>query len=112
MARTAITPQQASATGLALNFEAANTDGNSFKLAAGRAIRVRNASAGAVTVTIPSTATVDGLVVPNRTVNVPATTGDVYIALGQAAAPRQSDGSVWINYSAVASVTVAVIDVP
>jgi hypothetical protein len=36
----------------------------------------------------------------------------VLIALGRADAYKQSDGTAWLDYSAVTSVTVAVVDVP
>lgn len=112
MARTPITAQVATSAGLTPTFEAANTDGNSYVLRQGRVLRVKNASAAAITVTLPTPGTVDGLAIPERTVNVPATSGDVLIALGKGDAYRQSDGTVLVDYSAVASVTVAVIDVP
>jgi hypothetical protein len=55
---------------------------------------------------------VDGLAIPDRVVAVPATTGDVLIGLGAGDAYRQPDGTAFIDYSAVTSVTVAVIQAP
>lgn len=111
MPRTAITPQRATSAGLAPAYEAANGLGNSFPLVAGRALHVKNASAAAVTVTVPTPGTVDGLAIADRTISV-AAGGDQLIGLGTNAAYRQPDGTALVDYSAVASVTVAVIDVP
>lgn len=109
MPRTAITPQRITAAGLAPAYEPANVAGNSYKLQASRVLHVKNGSGGSVTVTIPSTATVDGLAVPNRTVTV-AAGADRLVALGAGAAHKQTGGVTYVDYSAVTSVTVAVLD--
>lgn len=114
MARTAITPQAAVAAGTAVTFEAANVDGNSFTAARGRALHVKNGSASPITVTVPTPASVDGLAVADRAVAVAAGAHTV-IGLGAATAAgiyAQTDGSVYVDYSAVTTVTVAVIDQP
>jgi hypothetical protein len=110
MPRTKITPQPAGSGGLAPNFEAANVDGNSYVLRPGRALRVKNGSAAGVNVTVPTPGTVDGLAVAERVVAV-AAGADVTIGLGRGDAYRQSDGQAHVDYDAVASVTVAVVDV-
>lgn len=112
MPRTLVTPQQVTSAGVTPTFEAANALGNAVAPAYGRCIRVKNGSGSAVTVTVPTPGTIDGLAIADRTVTVPATTGDVLIALGRGDAYRQADGTVWLDYSAVTSVTVAVTDVP
>lgn len=112
MPRTAITPQAAGSSGLSPNFEAANVDGNSFAVRPGRLLEVKNTSAAAVNVTIPTPGTVDGLAIADRVVAVPATTGHVRIALGKGDVYRQTDGAALVDYAAVAGVTVAVVDVP
>lgn len=114
MARTPITPQRGTAAGLAAAFEPANAAGNSFAPARGRALHVRNGSAAPITVTIPTPATVDGLAIADRAVSV-AVSGHAVIYLGPpetAGIYAQPDGTVNADYSAVASVTVAVIDTP
>jgi hypothetical protein len=110
MPRTAITAQPVTATGVAVTYEAANVLGNSFTLIPNRVLHVKNGGGSPITVTIPSTQTVEGLAVPSRTVSVTNAT-DKFISLGASGAHRQTDGSVNIDYSAVTSVTVAVIDV-
>lgn len=111
MARTAITAQVATPAGLAPAFEPANVDGNSFVLRQSRALRVKNGSGASVNVTIPTPGTVDGLAIADRVVAV-AAGADMLIGLGRGDVYRQTDGSVYVDYSAVTSVTVAVIDVP
>lgn len=111
MARTDITAQAVSSTGLSPTLEPANVEGNAYVLRKGRVLRVKNGSASPITVTLPTPGTIDGLAVTDRTVAVPATTGDVFISLGRGDAYRQSGGKVHVDYSAVTSVTVAVLDV-
>jgi hypothetical protein len=109
MPRTVITPQRLTAAGITPTYEAANVLGNSYKLAAGRIMHVKNGAGAPITVTIPTTQAVDGLTVPARTVTVPATS-DKFVALGTAATHRQTGGLVNVDYSSVTTVTVAVLD--
>ncbi|RBY82681.1 hypothetical protein [Blastococcus sp. TF02A-26] len=111
MARTAITPQVATPAGLTPAFEPANVDGNSFVLRQARALRIKNGSGVSINVTLPTPGTVDGLAIADRVVAVPAG-ADMLIGLSRGDAYRQTDGSVYVDYSAVASVTVAVLDIP
>lgn len=111
MPRTAITAQQATSAGLVPNFEPANVDGNSFTLRQARALRVKNGSAASVNVTLPTPGTVDGLAIDNRVIAV-AAGADMVIGLGRGDAYRQTDGTVHVDYSAVTTVTVAVLDLP
>lgn len=110
MPRTAILPQTVTASGLTATYEAANVDGNSFTWAARRILHVVNDDAAGITVTIPTPATVNGLAVEDQTVAVGAGT-DVFIGPFGASAFRQDNSTVHVDYSAVASVTVAVLEV-
>lgn len=109
MPRTAVTPQTVLSSGRVMSYEAANVDGNSIANAyVRRDLTVKNASAGSINVTLITPGTIDGLAIADRVIAVAAgaetrirTDNDAY---------RQSDGSVHIDYSAVASVTVAVTD--
>jgi hypothetical protein len=109
-----ITPQAGTSAGAAVTFEAANALGNSFRPARGRAVHVKNGSVSPMDVTLPTPATADGLAIDSRVVTVPAGAHKV-IALGAASGAgiyAQPDGSVNLDYSAVTSVTVAVVDQP
>jgi hypothetical protein len=111
MPRTAITPQRATSAGLAPAYEPANVAGNSYRLATGRVLHIKNASGASVTVTIPTPGSVDGLAVADRTVAVPAAT-DRFIALSKQSVYQQTGGTAHVDYSAVTSVTVAAFDIP
>lgn len=108
MPRTAITPQRSAVAGLSLVTEPANVLGNTLPLNDRLALVVKNGSASSINVTIPSTTTVDGLVLPNRVIAVPAGT-DRYIRPSSVSA--QAGGVVNVDYSAVTTVTVAVLEV-
>lgn len=107
MARTRITPQRVVVAGLAPATEPANVDGNSVAFSDRAALIVRNASAAQVNVTFPSTSSVDGLALPNRVVAVAAGAERFFRLSGTAVQPG---GVVHVDYSAVASVTVSVVE--
>lgn len=109
MARSAVTPQTVTSSGLVPATEPANVDGHSFTPKPGRALRVTNGSAASVNVTVVTPGVADGdLPIPDRVVAVAAGTTRYFAGLGPVF--RQADGTVHINYSAVASVTVALLD--
>ncbi len=108
MPRTPITPQAVVVTGLALVPEPGNVDGNTIPLSGRQALQVVNGSAASINVTIPSSATVEGLAVSSRVVAVPA---GATRHLRSSEAGRQAGNVVNVDYSAVASVTVALLEV-
>lgn len=105
-----VAPQRPNLTGLAANFAAASVGGDKFDPGERVMLHVKNASAGAVTVTIETPNTILGLAVADAQVSVPAG-GERYIG----PFPREhfagSDGLVSVTWSATASVTFAVIAV-
>lgn len=106
MARTAVTPQQVTSSGLVAATEPANVDGNSIPV--GAVLQVDNASAGSINVTIPTPGSIDGdLPLPDRVVAVAAGATALIGRLGPVF--HQSDDTIHIDYSAVTSVTVAAI---
>lgn len=112
MARTQITPQAATSAGLAVAFEPANVEGNSFAPKRGRALVVRNGSGSSITVTLPTPATADGLAIADRTVTL-AAGAQAHVGLGaQGGIYAQTTGLVHVDYSVVTTVTVAVVDTP
>jgi hypothetical protein len=110
MARTTLTTQQIARTGVIHTFGAVDQpNGNQFLNVDERVfIYVKNASGGAVNVTIPTPITIDDLAVGDRVVNIAA---GVNKLIGPF--PRQyynqTDGMVYIDYDTGTSVTIAVI---
>lgn len=108
MARTVITPQKAASAGLALATEPGNVDGHSLPIERGVVLLVNNGSAGSINVTLVTPGSADGdLALPDRVVAVPAGASRYFGNLD--AVYRQLDGTVHVDLSAVASVTVAAI---
>lgn len=111
MARTALTVQSIIRNGLAPSFGAANVDGHAVPNDGKTWIEVKNAGGSPITVTIQTPGTVDGMAVADRTVVVPATTGDRMIGPFPPNQYNQISGSdvgtVYVDFSAVTSVTVA-----
>lgn len=110
MARTALTVIDVALAGTNPHPTAANVDGHSVTWARDLALVVRNSDASGKTVTLDVPNTLNGLTIPDRTVAV-ASNGTAVIPLG-ASEYRQVDGTVFIDYSAVTSVTVGVIRLP
>lgn len=100
--------QQVPITGVTPTFVAASAGGDSATPDDRTALRVKNASAGAITVTVVVPGSSYGQLNPDVAVSVPATTGDVLIALPPAVLDPAT-GLVGWTYSAVASVTVALV---
>ena len=119
MARTELTVQNISRTGLEPTYSAANVDGHAFNNASGRIfLHILNTGGAACTVTIVTPITVDGKDVPDQTFSVQATTGDKLSGPFPAAVYNQVDSTlsidkaVWVGYSATSGVTVAAIKLP
>lgn len=115
MARTDVASiQVVSTAGLTPSFEAANgSGGQQFANNGRRILRVKNASGSPVTVTVLIPATLDGVAPANggKQVTIPATTGDVTLGPFGATTYNQADGKVYVDFSAVTSVTLAVLEV-
>jgi hypothetical protein len=113
MAHTALTPQKATSSGVALTFAAADgTNGNSFIPSHGRALHVKNGGGSAITLTLPTPQTVDGLAVADRSVTVGAGAHAVVSVTPELSAYSQADKTVWVDFSSATSVTVALVDQP
>lgn len=111
MARTALTTQAVTPSGVAIALTAANADGNSVDVGDGYTLVVRNDDASSKTVTVQTPHQVEGVDVAEVTLAVPA--GEVgFVALDSQLFRRRSStdaGKAYVDYSAVTSVTVAVI---
>lgn len=115
MARTALASQTADSDGLTVAFTAANVDGHSIPGGGQTILLVDNASAGAINVTVQTPATQDGLDVAEQVVAVPAGEMAAIGGLSSRTFDRPTGaadaGQVWVDFSAVASVTVAALEV-
>lgn len=113
MARTSVTSQDVVRTGLNPNLTAPTVDGDIVDTG-NVALWVDNASGGAVTVTVVSSSSQDGLNTEDLVVSVPAA-GKRLIGpfpartFAQASDATIGAGRVLVDYSAVTSVTRAVI---
>lgn len=112
MARTAYAVQSAAVTGTALTWTAPTTITDAAVPNAGRVLLVNNASASPITVTIHSNVAVHGLTVPDRTISIAAGKIEAISIHPAASEHLQGDGTFWIDYSSVATVTVAYVSVP
>lgn len=91
----------------------AATNGDTAACGTGTFLLVKNASGSAVTVTLTTPGQVDGrLAIADSTFSVGATTGLGIIPLIPNLYADPTTGLATINYSATASVTVAVVRVP
>lgn len=109
MARTALTPQVVTRTGITPSFAAANVDGHSVPNNGHRALRIKN-SGSETTLTVKVGKTIDGQTAAGKTVTIPATTGDVITGFWPVGDYNQPDGSIHIDYTVTTGVTIAVLD--
>lgn len=110
MARTVLAVQTVdAAAGLVPAYTAANVDGHSVDPAA--ILHVKNGSASPITVTVVSGGTAGGLAIADRPHTV-ANAGERMIAIQGGPVMAQADGTIWVDFSAVASVTVAAVTLP
>jgi len=108
-ARVALTVQEIGHGGAAETFVAAAAagTGNSFPCDGKTWLHVKNT--GLIkSMTIQTPGLVDGLAVADRTVSIPATTGDKVIPPLPPSQYAQADGSVYIDLDSETGVTVAV----
>jgi hypothetical protein len=107
MARTALTVQQISRSGLGPAYTAANVDGHSVDNRNQKLfLHVKNGSASSINVTVVTPATVEGLAVADLVVAVP-NGGERMIGPFSNRPFNQTDGTIHVDFSAVTTVTVA-----
>lgn len=102
-----VATQSIGTAGIAATYTAA-TAADKFAPGDGVFLHVKNANAGAVTVTLATPATVDGLAVDNRMVTIPTGT-DRFIAAPESLYRNRADGLADVTISPFASVTFAVL---
>lgn len=98
-------------SGLAASYTGSLSTENTYKfLNDGRVLlHFKKTGAGDCTVTIPTQNSVDGLAIADRTVTIPATTGDKFIGPFPQSIYNDSDGKVNFTLSEVTDLTVAVV---
>jgi len=106
MARTSLTVQTITRTGLAMSTEAANATGEQILNGGKEFIYVANGGGAPITVTVQTPRTVDGLAVAELEVTI-ADGADAFIGPFPTGTFNQTGDLVYIDFSAVTSVTVA-----
>lgn len=106
-----VATQSISLAGLAPVYSAASAGGDSFRPADRTFLHVKNASAAAVTATLVTPGTVQGLAVADSPVNIPAAAESFIGPLDPALFRDRADGLGDVIWSAVASVTFAVVNI-
>lgn len=75
-------------------------------------LHVKNTNGSTRTVTLKIPRTADGAAAVDKTVTIPATTGDKLIGPFPKGIYNQTDDKVYIDFSAAAGVTFAVVQLP
>lgn len=106
MARTALNPQRVTSLGLEAVPTAAGVDGHTMPPGTNYTLLIVNDDAADVTMTVPTPGMIDGnLAVGDRSVTI--TAGEMRFWNGQNKPEYiQTDGTVWLNFSAVANVNL------
>lgn len=108
MARTALTVLQVARTGLTPAYTAGNVDGHSIVNDGRVCTHVKNGSGSSINVTVQTPGTVDGLAVSDLVVAVPAGQ-ERMIGPFPPGVYNQADGTVYVDLSAVTTVTLAAV---
>lgn len=113
MARTALASQQTDDAGITVAFTAANVDGHVIEGSGDTLLLVDNGSGGPINVTVQTPATQDGLAVAEQVVAVAAgaikAIGPFKPATYDRPTGAADAGDVYVDFSAVATVTVAAL---
>lgn len=110
MARTDLAVQPVVVSGLAAVYTAANVDGHSIDNKPGMVLHVKNGSGVSINVTCQTPATVGSLAVAEDIVAV-AAGAEKFIGPFDPGLFNQAGGDVYVDFSAVTTVTVAALQV-
>ena len=111
MARTALAVQQVERAGLTPAYTAANAQGHSIINGDGGAFLHVKTSGTPCDVTVQTPGTVDGEAIADRVVSLGAAT-EAMVGPFPPSVYNQADGTVYVDFSAVAGVTCAALRVP
>ncbi len=110
MARTAITVQEIDIDGLSPVFSASVADGEKFLNSGDQFLHVKNGGGSPITVTIQTPAQIESIDIAEVEVTIPASEERI-IGNFSPSIFNQSDGMVYVDYSAVTSVTSALFKI-
>ncbi len=105
MARVTLIASVLAPGGVVFSPVAAETDGNAVKNEGNQFFYIKNGSGGAVTITFQTPRTVDGIAIEEVTDSLGAGNEEMY-GVFSTHVFNQSNGEVWVDFSAVASVTI------
>lgn len=108
MPRTLLPDQVPTSGGIVPAYTAAGADGHAFNLNPGTVLEVETGATG-TTMTVVSPGSTDAGDLPDKAVAIPANQRRRFNFRGALATYRQEDGTAHINFSSVATVTLAVI---
>jgi hypothetical protein len=115
MARTALATQDVADEGVVITATAANVDGHTLDGGGDVILKVINGSGGSINVTVQTAETVDGLAVADQVVAVAAGATKYIGRFRPSVYDRPTGatdaGKVYVDFSAVTSVTVAALGV-
>lgn len=115
MARAALTVLTADRDGVSVADAAmtdAVTDGHYFVNDGSTVLLLQNTNGSSRVVTVQTAQQVDGLAVADLAITVSATTGRLATATFPRTIYNQSDGTVYLDYSATAGLKVAAVKIP
>ena len=104
-----LNPQAINLSGTTINFASASSGGDQFPNTGRELLLVRNGGTSAITVTVTSQGRYRGVPFSNVVLNVPASGGEVIAGPFPPEVFNDTSGRVSVSYSAVTSVTVAVL---
>lgn len=107
MARTALTPQRFATLGLTASYVTPDAAGVSFRNSGKQLVHVKNGSGASITVTVHIGRTVQGQTVASPTATVAAGADTFFGPFADDYTQPDDSSNVFVDLSAVASVTVA-----
>jgi hypothetical protein len=114
MATVSLTPQLLVRSGLAATYTTLTSTTDTYVVSNDGKVMLhfKKTGAGVCTVTIQSTATIDGLPVEDQTVTVPATVGDVMTGYHSRSTFNDAAGRLGFTVDNTAGLSVAIIQLP
>lgn len=109
MARTNLATQTPTSSGITPAYTAANVDGFAILNSGKTVLTVKNGNAASINVTVQTPGSIDGLALPDKVIAVPAG-GERDIGNLAPNVYNQTTGEIYVDFSAVASVTARAVE--